>query len=205
MGWASRRCVSVRALFSGAALAATLAVPANAAELMATGDVTSQPIGHYDFCTDHPDECSIRSRDNGPEHMTGALWRMTVSLNAAVNATIQPMNDVDLYGIDEVWTYPRGAGDCEDYVLEKRRALHENGVALSNLLITVARKPDGEGHAVLTMRTDKGDFILDNLTDSVRQWNQTGYRYLKRQATTHTGQWVAIVDVQAPTLVGALE
>jgi predicted transglutaminase-like cysteine proteinase len=197
--------VSVRALFSGAALVAALSVPAGAAELMATGDITSQPIGHYDFCSAHPDECSIRSIDDGPEHMTGALWRVTVAVNAAVNATVQPMSDVDLYGQDEVWTYPDGAGDCEDYVLEKRRELHDHGVALSNLLITVARKPDGEGHAVLTMRTDKGDFVLDNLTDSVRQWNHTGYRYLKRQDTTDTGQWVAIVDVQAPTLVGALE
>lgn len=174
-------------------------------EPMATGERTSQPIGHYDFCTANPRECSIRSQDIDPERMTGKLWRVVVSVNAAVNAAVLPMSDADIYGQDEVWTYPDGAGDCEDYVLEKRRKLHEDGIALSNLLITVARKPDGEGHAVLTMRTDKGDFILDNLTDSVRQWDQTGYRYLKRQATTNTGHWVAIVDSHAPTLVGALE
>ena len=66
------------------------------------------------------------------------------------------------------------------------------------------RKPDGEGHAVLTVRTDKGDFILDNLTDAVRQWDETGYRFLKRQASDHTGHWVTIREGQAP-LVGSVE
>jgi predicted transglutaminase-like cysteine proteinase len=66
------------------------------------------------------------------------------------------------------------------------------------------RKPDGEGHAVLTVRTDKGDFILDNLTDKVRQWDQTGYRFLKRQAEDHTGRWVTVREGQAP-LVGAVD
>ena len=69
-------------------------------------------------------------------------------------------------------------------MLEKRRDLMRKGISLSDLLITVVRKPDGEGHAVLTVRTDKGDFVLDNLTDAVKPWEETGYRYLKRQATT---------------------
>src|SRR5690606_2813889 len=105
----------------------------------------------------------------------------------------------------EVWTYPaQGVGDCEDYVLEKRRRLHRLGVSLSNLLITVVRKPDGEGHAVLTVRTSNGDFILDNLTDKVRPWDETGYRFLKRQATDHTGRWVSIRDDQT-VLVGSVQ
>ena len=97
------------------------------------------------------------------------------------------MNDFDIYGKDEVWAYPRGAGDCEDYVLEKRRDLMRKGISLADLLITVVRKPDGEGHAVLTVRTDEGDYVLDNLNDAVKPWEETGYRYLKRQSTTHTG------------------
>ena len=90
-------------------------------------------------------------------------------------------------------------------MLEKRRDLMRQGLSLSNLLITVVRKPDGEGHAVLTVRTDKGDFILDNLTDSVRQWDDTGYRFLKRQATNHTGRWVTIREGQSAPLVGSVK
>jgi predicted transglutaminase-like cysteine proteinase len=172
---------------------------------MITGGLTSQPIGHYEFCKANPAECSIRPRDRGPERMSGALWSQLVSVNTAVNAAVKPMNDLEIYGKDEVWAYPdAGVGDCEDYVLEKRRELQQRGFSLSNLLVTVVRKPDGEGHAVLTVRTDKGDFILDNLTNSVRDWSQTGYRFLKRQASNHTGRWVTIREGSAP-LVGAVQ
>lgn len=190
----------------GLAAAALLSVgEANAAQPMVTGGLTSQPIGHYDFCRINPAECSIKERDSGPEQMNGDLWRKLVAINVAVNAAIKPMNDIDIYGRDEFWTYPvNGQGDCEDYVLEKRRTLSQEGVSLSNLLITVVRKPDGEGHAVLTVRTTKGDFVLDNLTDLVRQWDETGYRFLKRQSTENTGRWVSIREGQA-TLVGSVK
>jgi predicted transglutaminase-like cysteine proteinase len=191
---------------AGAALLAGLCVSqASASQPMLTGGLTSQPIGHYEFCQANPVECNIRMRDPGPEHMSGALWKQIVAVNVGVNAAVKPMNDIDIYGKDEVWAYPVGTGDCEDYVLEKRRDLMRQGLSLSNLLITVVRKPDGEGHAVLTVRTDKGDFVLDNLTNSVRQWDQTGYRFLKRQATNHTGRWVTIRDSQpSAPLVGAV-
>jgi predicted transglutaminase-like cysteine proteinase len=170
-----------------------------------TGGITSQPIGHYDFCKANPMECSVRSADLSPVRMTGALWKQLASVTATVNAAVKPMNDIDIYGKDEVWAYPdKGVGDCEDYVLEKRRMLSRMGVPLSNLLITVVRKPDGEGHAVLTVRTSKGDFVLDNLNDKVRSWDQTGYRFLKRQAIDNTGRWVSIRDDQQ-VLVGSVE
>lgn len=172
---------------------------------MVTGGLTSQPIGHYDFCRANPSECSIRPRDRGPEIMSEAKWKVVARINAAVNRAIKPMNDIDIYGRDEVWAYPDlGVGDCEDYVLEKRRRMATAGISLSNLLITVVRKPDGEGHAVLTLRSDRGDFILDNLHDELRPWHKTGYRFLKRQASNHTGRWVTLREDQN-MLVGALK
>jgi predicted transglutaminase-like cysteine proteinase len=178
---------------------------ASAAGGMATGGLTSQPIGHYEFCKANPGECSIRPSDLGPARMTTALWRQLGSVNAAVNAAVKPMSDLEIYGKDEVWAYPdKGVGDCEDYVLEKRRRLSRMGISLANLLITVVRKPDGEGHAVLTVRTTRGDYVLDNLTDKVRAWDQTGYRFLKRQAIDNTGRWVSIRDGQQ-ILVGSVQ
>jgi predicted transglutaminase-like cysteine proteinase len=172
-------------------------------QFMVTGGLTSQPIGHYEFCKANPAECSIKLRDTGPLHLTSAIWTELVDVNVAVNTTVKPMNDYDLYGKDEVWAYPHGAGDCEDYVLEKRRDLMLKGISLTDLLITVVRKPDGEGHAVLTVRTDEGDYILDNLNDTVKPWDTTGYRYLKRQSTTHTGRWVSIRE-DSEALVGSV-
>ncbi|WP_407945135.1 transglutaminase-like cysteine peptidase [Oryzicola mucosus] len=192
----SLSAIAASALFSGSAFAS---------EPMSTGGLTSQPIGHYDFCRAYPNECSIRNRGIKPAAMSGDLWRNIVAVNATVNASIKPMNDIDIYGKDEVWAYPdAGVGDCEDYVLEKRRQLSQQGISIANLLITVVRKPDGEGHAVLTVRTNKGDFVLDNLTDAVKQWDETGYRFLKRQSNENTGRWVSIREDQN-MLVGSVK
>jgi predicted transglutaminase-like cysteine proteinase len=178
---------------------------ASGAGAMITGGLTSQPIGHYEFCKRFASECSIRPRDTGPVIVTDALWNQISEVNKAVNAAVKPMSDYDVYGQDEYWAYPeQSVGDCEDYVLEKRRQLNALGISLSNLLITVLRKPDGEGHAVLTVRTNRGDFILDNLNDELRAWNETGYQFLKRQAANHTGRWVTIYDDQN-MLVGSVD
>ncbi|ESW77212.1 transglutaminase-like cysteine peptidase [Mesorhizobium sp. M1148] len=190
---------------AGLAISACWAVPALAGGAMATGGMTSQPIGHYDFCKTQPGECSIRPSNLNPAAMTDAFMRKLINVTSRVNAAVKPMSDYDIYGKDEVWAYPdKGVGDCEDYVLEKRRQLSRSGVSLADLLITVVRKPDGEGHAVLTVRTDKGDYVLDNLTDKVKIWDATGYRFLKRQAIDNTGRWVSIRGGQQ-VLVGAVQ
>ncbi|RFC69255.1 MULTISPECIES: transglutaminase-like cysteine peptidase [Mesorhizobium] len=196
------------ALSAGTALLAlsfgTLA--ASAGTTMVVGGLTSQPIGHYEYCKANPQECAIRTRDTAPEHMSETLWAKISRVNLAVNANIKPMSDSDIYGKDEVWTLPtHGVGDCEDYVLEKQMELHKAGLSLTNLLITVVRKPDGEGHAVLTVRTDEGDFVLDNLSDDVREWADTGYLYLKRQSEENTGRWVAIRKGQTSTVASVRE
>lgn len=185
-------------------VATTAANPAISANAMKTGGLTSQPIGHYEFCKAMPAECTIRPNDNGPVHLSRSLWNRILKVNVSVNRSVRPMNDYDIFGKDEVWTYPKGVGDCEDYVLLKRRVLMQKGIPLSNLLITVVRKRNGEGHAVLTVRTDRGDFVLDNLTDAVVPWNKTGYRYLKRQASNHTGRWVTIRGDRSNSVVGAV-
>lgn len=183
----------LKAILAGAGLTLASIGVAEAAGAMVTGGLTSQPIGHYEFCKANPKLCSIRSRDNGPARMTDGLWRALRSINGSVNRAVRPMNDSDIYGKTEVWAFPTDhVGDCEDYVLEKQRELSDAGISLSNLLITVVRKPDGEGHAVLTVRTDRGDVILDNLTDDIRAWNDTGYRFLKRQSSVDTGRWVSV-------------
>lgn len=194
---------STAAVCAGVILGLVAATAGASAAPMVMGGLTSQPIGHFEFCKNNPSECSISLRDNGPEKMTGALWLELGEINLAVNQAVKPMNDVDIYGKDEVWAYPNGVGDCEDYVLEKRRELAAKGVSLSNLLITVVRKSDGEGHAVLTVRTDKGDFILDNLSDNVKVWSETDYHYLKRQSSVNTGRWVSIREGQT-TMVGSV-
>ena len=148
-----------------------------------------------------PGECT-RSVAVGPVMLTEALWSQLVAVNAAVNGGIAPATDLEMYGREEVWSFPVSRGDCEDYVLLKRRLLIESGWPPASVLITVVRKPDGAGHAVLTVRTDRGDFILDNLSGEIALWSAVPYTFLKRQSESNAGRWVAIDGaLGAPILV----
>jgi len=181
----------------------TAATPASTNNLsMVTGAATSQPIGHYDFCQSHRNECGP-NRNVSPAEMSEAKWGMVRSVNTMVNNNITPMTDKEIYGKDEVWAYPTTAGDCEDFALLKRRILIQRGISPANLLLTVVRKPDGEGHAVLTLRTSNGDFVLDNLASNVKPWFDTPYSFIKRQSSNNAGRWVTIENGR-DVLVGAL-
>lgn len=160
---------------------------------------TTQPIGHYEFCQRTPVECAQKTSGKTVK-LTRKLWSHMVNINTSVNTLITPITDQELWGRAELWSYPTTFGDCEDYVLLKRKMLIDEGVPAGNLLITVVRQPNGEGHAVLSVRTDRGDFILDNLENEVKLWNNTEYQYLKRQSNTHSGKWVSINDARSITV-----
>lgn len=156
---------------------------------------TSQPIGHYEFCKRYTAECKpLPGGDAGPATLTPELWKQILDVNYTVNTTIRPETDMEQYGVEDYWAYPVTAGDCEDYALLKRRTLMQMGMSASDLLITVVLQPSGEGHAILTVRTDRGDFVLDNMRNKVMLWSDTEYTYLKRQAADNPGQWIKIID-----------
>ncbi len=140
---------------------------------MHTGGRTTQPIGHYEFCQREPGECRQKTPKQAPVELTRQLWATLIDINNAVNAAVMPRTDMEMWGKEEVWSYPTNIGDCEDYALEKRRRLMAQGVPAGDLLITVARQRNGDGHAVLTVRTSHGDFILDNLEPRVLAWSDT--------------------------------
>jgi predicted transglutaminase-like cysteine proteinase len=177
---------------------------AQAGSYMPTAGRSTQPIGHYEFCQSHAGECTRNASAAGPVELTREAWAEIVEVNNLVNTMITPMTDMEMWGREEVWSYPDdGVGDCEDYVLEKRRMLMKRGIPAGNLLITVVRQKNGAGHAVLTVRTTMGDFVLDNLEQRVLSWDETEYQFLKRQSERHAGIWVSIEDGR-DVLVGSL-
>ncbi len=191
----------------GALLAALLGLsPIASAESvnMVTLGNTSQPIGHYRFCRQYPSECSQRSRRKAPMKLTRSAWKKLVQVNYSVNKAIKPLTDYEIHGVEERWSFPRNVGDCEDYVLLKRNMLMRAGFSPADLLITVVKQPDGSGHAVLTVRTDLGDYILDNMRDKVLLWSETEYTFLKRQSSRHSGKWTKLRDSR-PTIVGSID
>ncbi len=129
--------------------------------------------------------------------MTQAAWKDLVRVNRWVNDNVKPMTDMDHWGVIEKWSYPTdGYGDCEDYVLLKRKMLIDAGWPREALLITVVRDKKGEGHAVLTVKSDKGEFILDNQNEDIVAWTDTGYRFVKRQSQTDQNAWVSLGDTR---------
>jgi predicted transglutaminase-like cysteine proteinase len=191
------------AFLTGLMMVTTGAAWAAPANLVAT-ERTNPPIGHYEFCQSHQVECQPLGRDRGPMQLTRSAWSAMLEVNADVNRAIVPDTDENIYGVAELWAYPRTVGDCEDFVLLKRHLLIERGFAPSNLLITVVLQPNGEGHAVLTVRTDYGDYVLDNMRGEVRLWSETGYTFIKRQSSEHAGRWTKLGPGTATTAVGTV-
>lgn len=194
----------IKTFIAGLILTAMNATAMAGSPFMSTGGRTSQPIGHYEFCQANPSDCRPTRGADKLVQLTETAWRTLVEVNYKVNSAIEPRTDMEMWGRPEVWSYPTQYGDCEDYVLLKRRMLMERGFPESALLITVVRQTNGEGHAVLTVRTNKGDFILDNLESKVALWTDTDYQYLKRQSTRHTKAWVSIDDPR-DILVGSIQ
>lgn len=154
----------------------------------------STPIGHAEFCHFHNSECGPNTLVVEAVQLTESKWRQLINVNNAVNVSVAPATDQELYHVAEFWTFPGGYGDCEDYALAKRRDLISAGWPASTLLMTVVRQRNGEGHAVLMVRTDRGDLILDNQNALIELWTQTPYEYLKRQSQADSAKWVDIFD-----------
>jgi len=170
-------------------------VAAESAIYVSVGTTSRPPIGWIEFCTENRKDCATGPSAARDVVLTPKAWKDLTRVNKWVNDTIKPVTDLDQWGVVEKWSYPdTGKGDCEDYVLLKRRMLMQAGWPREALLITVVRDKRGDGHAVLTVKTDKGDFILDNQAENVLLWSDTGYRFVKRQSQSDQNVWVALGD-----------
>ncbi|GAC1518388.1 MAG: transglutaminase-like cysteine peptidase [Beijerinckiaceae bacterium] len=167
------------------------------------GSATSVPYGWVDFCQRYRGECDGSELTAMDINLTAKTMKEIERVNQWVNANITPMSDMEHWGVIDQWDYPTdGKGDCEDYALLKRKLLIEEGLPRQALLMTVVKDLNNEGHAVLTVKTNKGEFILDNMRDDVRPWTQTGYRFVKRQSQSDQNVWVSIgTPTEAPAYV----
>src|SRR5438093_9363916 len=190
----------IAAGLAAAALAGALAMPAAHAAnerplFIGLGASARAPIGWVEFCSEYPRECDGKPLEARDVVLTAKAWKDLQRINKWVNDAIRPMTDLDHWGVVERWSYPDdGYGDCEDYVLLKRKLLMQAGWPRQALLITVVRDQKGEGHAVLTVKTDKGEFILDNQEDQILLWSETSSRFVKRQSQTDENVWVSLGD-----------
>ncbi|MEZ5926455.1 MAG: transglutaminase-like cysteine peptidase [Hyphomicrobiaceae bacterium] len=210
-------CVRVAAvaLAVAAGFAAAMSSPALAgsssslSSFMRVYARSEPPSGFVAFCNRSPDDCRSMNDSSDRVILTDERWHDLIEVNQVVNRTVKPVSDFDLYGITEYWTLPQASGDCEDYVLLKQRLLTERGWPQGSVLITVVRDEAGQGHAVMTARTSRGDFILDNRYEAVKLWHQTGYDFVKRQSYIKPTIWMSLAPAnrlaQPPVASGAPE
>ncbi len=206
LGTALQR-IALRALFIAAAMYALVVVPADAGQQKTVYNfsveqhkvtyarelgATTPPMGWVQFCATHPEDCNVRAGERVRVKLDSDRWTELKQINSFVNKEIEPFTDEELHNVAERWSYPVNAGDCEDYVLLKRRYLMDLGWPREALLITVVLDKEDAGHAVLTVITDKGEFVLDNQEPEVKTWTDTPYTFLKRQSQEHPMQWVSL-------------
>jgi predicted transglutaminase-like cysteine proteinase len=162
--------VSLGKMVAGAALVA-LALLMN----VGASQAGNAPLGYQLFCLQNPAECR-----GGGKNIVDADADVMLTLrriNTSINRAIQPVADGDV----DVWTANARTGDCEDYVLAKRRALIRAGISASALRIAHVKTRDGQDHAILVVNTRSGKYVLDNLTNSIRLLSQTRYRVMSMQ------------------------
>ncbi len=156
------------------------------------GGQTLIPYGWMDFCGRRPEECNVKRTAPLDVKMTKETWALLNHINRYVNGAIQPVSNFDHWGtMLDHWDYPvDGKGDCKIYALYKRKLLMEEGLPRQALLMTIVFDLNGEGHAIVTVKTDRGEFALDNMSNDIKAWDATGYQFVKRQAQDNPNVWL---------------
>jgi predicted transglutaminase-like cysteine proteinase len=173
--------------------------PAPTAALLSSGPAGSTPAW-MEFCGRQPQECTVDASEPAVLSLNHELWLTIVEVNERVNRAILAVTDQDHWGEVDRWDYPDdGLGDCEDIQLLKRKFLIEAGLHRRALRMAVVIDDQGTGHAVLMVRTDQGEFILDNKRDAVLPWHRTGYHYVKREGD-ESAAWVWLETQVALTI-----
>lgn len=151
------------------------------------------------FCDRYGTECDVNPAEQASLTLDTKVWRTLNTVNRKINAAIKPTTDQDHWGNIDRWDIPTdGQGDCEDIQLLKRKVLVEQyGFSKRALRMTVVIDEQGEGHAVLMVRTNEGELILDNKRDAILPWHQTGYVFVKREGQD-SRSWVSLGDRTSP-------
>lgn len=169
--------------------------PLPAAHVIIFGGREAPTPARAAFCRTYPAQCSYSTDVPMQVVLTESALTQLNRVNQAVNTRIRAVTDIVQHGVEDRWTLagPRLAqGDCEQYASEKKRILLERGFPESALLLAVVLTSAGEGHAVLVVRTDRGDFVLDNLTPEIRGVEATGHRFLTANTPEAVADWRSV-------------
>lgn len=117
-----------------------------------------------------------------------------VEVNHQVNHDVTYTPDIIQYGEIDYWEDAgiTGKGDCEDYVLAKRRWLRDRGWPKESLNMAICLDLTGAGHAVLLAELDGEYWVLDNQSEDVLPFGRVHYDWLERTVGGSFRQWVSM-------------
>jgi predicted transglutaminase-like cysteine proteinase len=203
-----RSCWPLTSILTGGLLCFLVATNSAAQTLAALPEASpglvswkpTKPVPAWtEFCQRDLSECLVDTSQPTTITLTKQTWNTILEVNRRVNGAIAPQSDQDHWGVLDRWDIPDdGYGDCEDFQLLKRKLLAEEGLPRRAMRMTVVIDGRGDGHAVLMIRTDRGDLILDNQRSAVLPWDRTGYTFVKREGQ-ETTQWVSLGGLVSPT------
>jgi predicted transglutaminase-like cysteine proteinase len=155
-------------------------------------------MGYLRFCAAGQLECKITDVAAPAVAISTARWKMLYESNNDVNSKIIAVTDQQLYGEAERWAYPKDKGDCEDFVLLKKRELDAADLAPATLLFTVVQDGHGQGHGVFSVGTDDEDFVLGKRRNSVLRRYDANCQFVKPQSTEDPQQWLSLKIQETP-------
>jgi predicted transglutaminase-like cysteine proteinase len=171
-----------------ASMGASLATALPPSASMREDGFALAPFSFAKFCIDYPSDCPS-SGGQSRVQLTRARLAQLSEVNRRVNAAIKPTQDTSAL---RYWHLNVGAGDCNAFAIQKRHELLSLGWSAGALALTVAQTSWGEGHLVVTVRTDDGDLVLDNLRSKIVSWQQAGYHFVMRQSGSNPQFWVEL-------------
>ncbi len=165
---------------------------------------TLAPIAFTRFCFRYADDCRVRNVKNSGEAFSASHLKDLVEVNRAVNQAIVPKSD-DGGVLNERWRLSPNTGACHDYAVTKRHELLVRGWPSSALLLAEVVVPWGEHHLVLVVRSDKGDLVLDNLTNRIELWSETAYHWVRIQSASNPDFWSTVYPLSGLQVASTLQ
>lgn len=155
------------------------------ASLMHEARAQATPLGYLSFCSTYSSQCTSAGAHERVQ-LTPDVWKTIRQVNTEINDRITPDAGKGAYS----WSLDTTSGNCNDYAVQKRKALIDRGLPAAALSLSVVLTRRGVGHLVLTVRTDRGDYVLDNLRHAIVAWDHTGYRFNRVQSIDDPQAWV---------------
>jgi predicted transglutaminase-like cysteine proteinase len=171
--------------------------------ILEPGPVARPPGGYIQLCNDDPRECE-RAPAPARVRATQGILEVIREADRRVHQRVVYITDEEQFGTPENWRFPdNGLGDCEDFVLAKKRELMARGIPegamqFVYLIIKVAGREEGHLILAIQMESETGhpfEIYLDQNNNHggtvfTRRTLDPGYRLIKRQSLTDPNIWV---------------